>query len=183
MLITPHPARRLQQRLPRETFTRRLSRICEALDRCSRMMIRSKLSRLSPEYVETEVEIDQLWAAGSYGRGASHCADLDLVARRRLLHMLPQARRQVPRRGHTRQAIQVIGHLEQQVEGGFVLLVCRQLHARDSLLRGARAADSRSPLGLGFSVLRPSPRSTASDSRRAPAALPCRPEGRCPPCA
>ncbi|WP_367256489.1 hypothetical protein [Pseudomonas sp. stari2] len=67
----------LEKRYPRDSFTKKLERICQRLDEASVRTIAYKnfLNRL----VTSQVEITSLWVVGSYARGALMCGDLDLV--------------------------------------------------------------------------------------------------------
>lgn len=73
-----HPARLLQQRLPRETFTRKLRRICASLDERSRCSVPQRM-RYTTGIRIAEMQVMRVWVAGSYARGALLCGDLDLV--------------------------------------------------------------------------------------------------------
>lgn len=70
----------LEVRTPRAAFTRRLARLCERVDGQSEVDVRFTpfLSRRSDQRIG-RVKLHRLWAAGSYGRGAPTCGDLDLV--------------------------------------------------------------------------------------------------------
>lgn len=67
----------LEKRYPRESFTKKLERICQRLDEASVRTIAYKnfLNRSAT----SQVEITSLWVVGSYARGAVMCGDLDLV--------------------------------------------------------------------------------------------------------
>ncbi|AZF22329.1 hypothetical protein [Pseudomonas sp. R3-52-08] len=67
----------LEKRYPRESFTRKLTRICQKLDEASTRAIAHK--DFFNKAVTSRVEITSLWAVGSYARGALMCGDLDLV--------------------------------------------------------------------------------------------------------
>lgn len=66
----------MEKRHPRERFTKQLIKMCRALDKAAQHEFTVK------GYSETHVghmEVLELWVAGSYGRGAPTCADLDVV--------------------------------------------------------------------------------------------------------
>jgi hypothetical protein len=67
----------LEKRYPRESFTKKLERICQRLDEAPVRTIAYKnfLNRSAT----SQVEITSLWVVGSYARGALLCGDLDLV--------------------------------------------------------------------------------------------------------
>jgi hypothetical protein len=67
----------LEKRYPRESFTKKLERICQRLDETPVRTIAYKnfLNRSAT----SQVEITSLWVVGSYARGAVMCGDLDLV--------------------------------------------------------------------------------------------------------
>lgn len=65
-----------ERRDPRESFTRKLVRICERLDEQSVRTITHK--DIYGEFTG-EIEITSIWVVGSYARGALKCGDLDLV--------------------------------------------------------------------------------------------------------
>jgi hypothetical protein len=67
----------LENRYPRESFTKKLERICRRLDEASTRTIAHK--DFFNKAVTSRVEITSLWAVGSYARGAMMCGDLDLV--------------------------------------------------------------------------------------------------------
>ncbi|WGK92561.1 hypothetical protein [Pseudomonas migulae] len=73
----------LEKRYPRESFTKKLERICQRLDEASTRTIAHKDFFNKP--ATTQVEITSLWAVGSYARGAMTCGDLDLVVEYRLV--------------------------------------------------------------------------------------------------
>lgn len=66
----------LEKRHPRESFTKKLIRICQRLDEHS---IRSITHKHIYREFTCEVEITSIWVVGSYARGAMACGDLDLV--------------------------------------------------------------------------------------------------------
>ncbi|WP_347927046.1 hypothetical protein [Pseudomonas helvetica] len=66
----------LEKRYPRESFTKKLERICQRLDEaCERSITYRHI--YSDE--TCQVEITSIWVVGSYARGAITCGDLDLV--------------------------------------------------------------------------------------------------------
>lgn len=73
----------LEKRYPRDSFTKKLERICQRLDEASTRTIAHKDFFNKP--ATTQVEITSLWAVGSYARGAMTCGDLDLVVEYRLV--------------------------------------------------------------------------------------------------
>lgn len=64
-------------RYPRRRFTKALERISAALELSSIRKVQHTDFRGKP--CETVVQINGLWVAGSYARGALECGDLDLV--------------------------------------------------------------------------------------------------------
>lgn len=66
----------LEKRHPRESFTKKLIRICQRLDEHS---IRSITHKYIYREFTCEIEITSIWVVGSYARGALTCGDLDLV--------------------------------------------------------------------------------------------------------
>ncbi|MFU2327767.1 hypothetical protein [Pseudomonas sp. NFX98] len=73
----------LEKRYPRESFTRKLERICKRLDEASTRTIAHK--DFFNKAATSQVEITSLWVVGSYARGALTCGDLDLVLEYRLV--------------------------------------------------------------------------------------------------
>jgi len=73
----------LEKRYPRESFTKKLERICQRLDEASTRTITHK--DWFNKAVTSLVEITSLWVVGSYARGALMCGDLDLVLEYRLV--------------------------------------------------------------------------------------------------
>ncbi|TBN49151.1 hypothetical protein [Pseudomonas sp. BGI-2] len=73
----------LEKRYPRESFTKKLERICQKLDEASTRTIAHK--DFFNKAVTSEVEITSLWVVGSYARGALICGDIDLVLEYRLV--------------------------------------------------------------------------------------------------
>jgi hypothetical protein len=67
-----------EARLPREVFSKKLSRICGRLDDASTRIVKYQLP-CSRRAVEEEVTVAALWVVGSYARGARFCGDLDVV--------------------------------------------------------------------------------------------------------
>lgn len=65
-----------EKRYPRESFTKKLIRICQRLDECFTRTITHK--DIYGEFTG-EIEITSIWVVGSYVRGAMTCGDLDLV--------------------------------------------------------------------------------------------------------
>ncbi|MHC8321236.1 hypothetical protein ACYZT4_11130 [Pseudomonas sp. GB2N2] len=81
----------LEKRYPRESFTKKLERICQRLDEASVRTIAHK--DFFKKAVTSQVEITSLWVVGSYARGALLCGDLDLVIEYRLVegnHPMPR---------------------------------------------------------------------------------------------
>ncbi|OOG11312.1 hypothetical protein [Pseudomonas sp. C9] len=81
----------LEKRYPRESFTKKLERICQRLDEASIRTIAHK--DFFNKAATSRVEITSLWVVGSYARGALLCGDLDLVIEYRLVeghHPMPQ---------------------------------------------------------------------------------------------
>ncbi|AZC51812.1 hypothetical protein C4K35_4237 [Pseudomonas chlororaphis subsp. piscium] len=66
----------LEKRHPRESFTKKLIRICQRLDEHS---IRAIMHKSIYREHTCEIEITSIWVVGSYARGALTCGDLDLV--------------------------------------------------------------------------------------------------------
>jgi hypothetical protein len=63
----------------RETFTKKLERICKLLD--PRHEVDFEMNgRYQRESWKVRGKLKTLWAAGSYARGALTCGDLDLIA-------------------------------------------------------------------------------------------------------
>ncbi|MDC7818289.1 hypothetical protein [Pseudomonas sp. BLCC-B112] len=79
----------LEKRHPRESFTKKLIRICQRLDEHSIRTITHK--DIYSEFT-CETEIKSIWAVGSYARGAMKCGDLDLVIGLRSEGALPSTR-------------------------------------------------------------------------------------------
>lgn len=73
----------LEKRYPRESFTRKLARICQRLDEASTRTIAHK--DFFNKSTMSRIEITSLWAVGSYARGSTTCGDLDLVIEYRLV--------------------------------------------------------------------------------------------------
>jgi hypothetical protein len=73
----------LEKRYTRESFTKKLERICQRLDEASTRTISHK--DWFKKLVTSQVEITSLWVVGSYARGAMTCGDLDLVIDYRLV--------------------------------------------------------------------------------------------------
>lgn len=67
----------LEKRYPRESFTKKLERICQRLDEAPVRTVAYKDFFNKP--TASHVEITSLWVVGSYARGAVTCGDLDLV--------------------------------------------------------------------------------------------------------
>ena len=67
----------LEKRYPRESFTKKLERICQRLDEASTRTIAHKDFFSKP--AKSQVQLTSLWVVGSYARGAMTCGDLDLV--------------------------------------------------------------------------------------------------------
>jgi hypothetical protein len=73
----------LEKRYPRESFTKKLERICLRLDEASVRTISHNDFFNKP--ATSQVEITSLWVVGSYARGALTCGDLDLVLEYKLI--------------------------------------------------------------------------------------------------
>jgi len=73
----------LEKRYPRESFTKKLERICHRLDEASTRTIAHK--DFFKKAATSQVQITSLWVVGSYARGAMTCGDLDLVLEYRLV--------------------------------------------------------------------------------------------------
>lgn len=82
----------LEKRYPRESFTKKLERICQSLDKASTRAIAHK--DFFNKAATSQVEISSLWVVGSYARGALMCGDLDLV----LEYQLVEGPHPAPRR-------------------------------------------------------------------------------------
>jgi hypothetical protein len=67
----------LEKRYPRESFTKKLEKICQRLDEASIRTIAHK--DFFKKAATSQVQITSLWVVGSYARGALTCGDLDLV--------------------------------------------------------------------------------------------------------
>ncbi len=68
-----------EKRLPREAFTKKLRRLCERLDERHQRTISFRHFFFRHEQLTADVEIQSIWVAGSYARGALDCGDLDIV--------------------------------------------------------------------------------------------------------
>lgn len=75
-----------ENRRPREFFTKALARICEGLDKKSSAVIAWDYPFLQRSG-ETLTTVKNLWAFGSYGRGAPACGDLDIVVEVDTVHV------------------------------------------------------------------------------------------------
>jgi hypothetical protein len=73
----------LEKRYPRESFSKKLERICKRLDEASTRTIAHKDFFNKPAV--SQVEITSLWVVGSYARGAMTCGDLDVVLEYKLI--------------------------------------------------------------------------------------------------
>lgn len=73
----------LEKRYARESFTKKLVRICQRLDEASTRVIAHK--NFFNKAVTSQLEITSLWVVGSYARGAMTCGDLDLVLEYKLI--------------------------------------------------------------------------------------------------
>lgn len=81
----------LEKRYPRESFTKKLEKICQRLDEAPTRTIVHK--DFFKKAATSQVEITSLWVVGSYARGAMTCGDLDLVLEYRLVeghHPMPR---------------------------------------------------------------------------------------------
>ncbi len=67
----------LEKRYPRESFTKKLERICQRLDEAP--IRTTTYKNFLNRSATSQVEITSLWVVGSYARGALLCGDLDLV--------------------------------------------------------------------------------------------------------
>lgn len=67
----------LENRLPRESFSKALARMCKKLDEAPERLVLEKPA-FSGNF-EARITITSLWVVGSYARGAEHCGDLDVV--------------------------------------------------------------------------------------------------------
>lgn len=65
-----------ERRDPRESFTKKLVRICQRLDE---QAVRTVTHKHIYREFTCQIEITMVWAVGSYARGALLCGDLDLV--------------------------------------------------------------------------------------------------------
>ncbi|MFN3354811.1 MAG: hypothetical protein ACK418_02160 [Pseudomonas sp.] len=72
-----------EKRDPRESFTKKLVRICQRLDEASTRVIAHK--NFFNKAVTSQLKITSLWVVGSYARGAMTCGDLDLVLEYKLI--------------------------------------------------------------------------------------------------
>lgn len=72
------------KRFPRERFTRALTTICERLDQRHDTVISYESPKSTPSYLfvsgHLRVSAMEVLAFGSWARGSSDCADLDLLA-------------------------------------------------------------------------------------------------------
>lgn len=66
-----------RNRFPRAVFTRKLERLCSAFDETPVVVAGDRLSY--GKVLNGTFRLENLWAVGSYARGASECGDLDLV--------------------------------------------------------------------------------------------------------
>ncbi|MGY3172390.1 hypothetical protein ACVWYU_001767 [Pseudomonas sp. TE12234] len=73
----------LEKRYPRDSFTKKLERICQRLDEASVRTIAHK--DFFNKAATSRIEITSLWVVGSYARGAMVCGDLDLVLEYKLI--------------------------------------------------------------------------------------------------
>lgn len=67
-----------EKRFLRDTFTKKLIKICERLD-ASPVETITWRERYIPGTPSADITIKKIWAVGSYARGALTCGDLDLV--------------------------------------------------------------------------------------------------------
>ncbi len=67
-----------EKRFPRESFTKKLIKICERLDKGAKENIPWNNKYLNKSGIDL-ITIEKLWVVGSYSRGALSCGDLDLV--------------------------------------------------------------------------------------------------------
>ena len=70
------PLEGMEKRHPRERFTKQLIKMCRALDNAAQHDF--EIDDYD-EICKGHMEALQLWVVGSYARGASTCADLDVV--------------------------------------------------------------------------------------------------------
>lgn len=66
-----------ENRLPRETFSRKLKVMCKKLDEKSKSVFEHRY--YEDRVATSHVEVKNLWVFGSYARGAPDCGDLDLI--------------------------------------------------------------------------------------------------------
>ncbi|AXP04302.1 hypothetical protein DZG01_15405 [Pseudomonas fluorescens] len=78
-----------EKRYPRESFTKKLIRMCQRLDECFVRTITHK--DIYGEFTG-EITITSIWAVGSYARGAITCGDLDMVIGVQTKGALPSTR-------------------------------------------------------------------------------------------
>lgn len=78
-----------EKRYPRESFTKKLIRMCQRLDECSVRTITHK--DIYGEFTG-EITITSIWVVGSYARGAMTCGDLDMVIGVQTKGVLPSTR-------------------------------------------------------------------------------------------
>lgn len=78
-----------EKRYPRESFTKKLIRMCQRLDECSARTITHK--DIYGEFTG-EITITSMWVVGSYARGAMACGDLDIVVGVQTKGPLPSTR-------------------------------------------------------------------------------------------
>ncbi|WP_335944478.1 hypothetical protein [Pseudomonas sp. G166] len=78
-----------EKRYPRESFTKKLIRMCQRLDECSVRIITHK--DIYGEFTG-EITITSMWVVGSYARGAITCGDLDMVIGVQTKGALPSTR-------------------------------------------------------------------------------------------
>lgn len=68
----------LERRTPRDTFTKKLVKMCKRLDELSQETITWK-GWFFDDSRSSQITIEKLWVVGSYARGSLSCGDLDLV--------------------------------------------------------------------------------------------------------
>ncbi|WP_343350974.1 hypothetical protein [Pseudomonas sediminis] len=67
----------MEKRYPRESFTKKLVRMCLLLDEAAERVVEFK--DFLGEIQTPTISVTSLWVVGSYARGAVECGDLDMV--------------------------------------------------------------------------------------------------------
>ncbi|WP_413770025.1 hypothetical protein, partial [Vibrio vulnificus] len=78
-----------EKRYPRESFTKKLIRMCQRLVECS---VRTSSHKDIYGEFTGEITITSMWVVGSYARGAMTCGDLDMVIGVQTKGALPSTR-------------------------------------------------------------------------------------------